>query len=285
MIAPLIINNEQTNYLIDTEGQIYNKNTNKILTGTIRSGYRMVKLTINKVKKDYSVHRLVAQTFIDNPNNLPIVNHKDRNKLNNNINNLEWVSQSDNMLHAYNNGIKFKNRQKIQPIENEIIDEEHGWKQYKNTNYWGNKKGKIVNIKTKKYLNFKLNNDGYCVYYLYIDKKRYNKLAHRLIYEIFSEQEISSNIDINHIDGDKQNNQFDNLELVTRSENMRHSYNILKKNIKPVLQFDLNNNFIKEFPSVSEAARQIHALPSGITQACQQKIKTYYNFIWKYKKV
>ena len=41
-------------------------------------------------------HRLVAEYFIDNPNNLPVVNHKDENKLNNNVNNLEWATYSQN---------------------------------------------------------------------------------------------------------------------------------------------------------------------------------------------
>lgn len=50
----------------------------------------------------YGVHRLVALAFIPNPNNLPEVNHKDGNKLNNNIDNLEWVSKSDNIKHSFN---------------------------------------------------------------------------------------------------------------------------------------------------------------------------------------
>lgn len=59
----------------------------------------MVKLTINGKKKDYLVHRLVALTFLDNPFNLPQVNHKDKNKLNNSVSNLEWISIKDNMIH------------------------------------------------------------------------------------------------------------------------------------------------------------------------------------------
>ena len=90
MFLPLIINNQKTQYLISDVGEIKNINTNKILQGTIRNGYQMVKLTVNKIKKDYLVHRLVALTFLDNPLNLPQVNHKDKNKLNNSVDNLEW---------------------------------------------------------------------------------------------------------------------------------------------------------------------------------------------------
>ena len=60
----------------------------------------MVRLTINGIKKGYAVHRLVAETFIPNPDNLPIVNHKDGDKTNNHLDNLEIVSKSENALHA-----------------------------------------------------------------------------------------------------------------------------------------------------------------------------------------
>ena len=56
----LIINNNETTYKINEHGEIFNSKTNKYLQGTIRNGYRMVKLTIDGVKKDYLVHRLVA---------------------------------------------------------------------------------------------------------------------------------------------------------------------------------------------------------------------------------
>jgi len=57
-------------------------------------------------EKAYLVHRMVAITFIPNPEELPQVNHKDGNKLNNEVNNLEWVSCGDNQRHAYNTGLK-----------------------------------------------------------------------------------------------------------------------------------------------------------------------------------
>lgn len=56
-------------------------------------------------RKDFKAHRLVAEYFIDNPNDYPIVNHIDGNKANNHIENLEWCTYSQNNIHAYKNGL------------------------------------------------------------------------------------------------------------------------------------------------------------------------------------
>ena len=76
-------------------------------------------------RKDFKGHRLVAEYFIDNPNNYPIVNHIDGNKANNNIENLEWSTYSQNNIHAYKNGLnRSKKRQcTINGINDERITE------------------------------------------------------------------------------------------------------------------------------------------------------------------
>lgn len=68
----------------------------KYINPFISSGYSRVSLTKNGKSKKYSVHRLVAEAFIPNPNNLPLVNHKDETRNNNCVNNLEWCT------HRYN---------------------------------------------------------------------------------------------------------------------------------------------------------------------------------------
>ena len=139
----LIINNILTDYDINEKGQIYSHKTNKFLTGYIdNTGYRIVLLTVEGKKKNYLVHRLVAQTFIPNENNLPIVNHKDGNKLNNVVDNLEWVTQSENRIHAIKTEISdlaYGKRNKNQIDINDI----ETWKQYLDTNYYVSKDGQV----------------------------------------------------------------------------------------------------------------------------------------------
>ena len=67
----------------------------------IWGGYKIITYK----NKTYKVHRLIAETFIPNPNNLPQVNHIDGNKLNNNVDNLEWCTPQENTQHAYDNGL------------------------------------------------------------------------------------------------------------------------------------------------------------------------------------
>ncbi len=69
------------------------------------SGYYRVRATIERQKMTFKIHREVAKAFIPNPNNLPQVNHKDGNKKNNAVDNLEWVTNQENAQHAIRMGL------------------------------------------------------------------------------------------------------------------------------------------------------------------------------------
>ena len=75
-----------------------------------RNGYVYVYLCNDGKDINMRVHRLVAEAFIPNPNNLPQVNHKDGNKINNRVDNLEWCTASENIRHAYKNGLRNKKK-------------------------------------------------------------------------------------------------------------------------------------------------------------------------------
>lgn len=72
----------------------------RILIPQIRNGYLFVRLSKDAEKKCFSVHRLVAEYFLPNPENKPCVNHIDGNRKNNNVKNLEWVTSHENMQHS-----------------------------------------------------------------------------------------------------------------------------------------------------------------------------------------
>lgn len=92
------------NYLISEEGRIFiekDKELKEISYSIDRLGYLRVKIKIGKYnRKTIRIHRLVAETYLENPNNYPQVNHIDENKLNNNVSNLEWVTNKQNAQHS-----------------------------------------------------------------------------------------------------------------------------------------------------------------------------------------
>ena len=137
-------------------------------------GYMKVQLYKRGVPKMHYVHRLVAETFLPNPNNEPQVNHIDGNKQNNNVNNLEWSSASHNQIHSIRHGLR-------------------------------------------------------------------------------------------------------------ASSPMAGKLGALNHNSKPVLQYDLNGNFLQRFNSVADANRHLGVKSYSIAECAKGKNKTAYGFKWKYE--
>lgn len=96
-------------YQVSNTGKVRNAKSGNLLSlnRLTKCGYRKAALYLeNRKSKECRIHRLVAETFISNPDNKETVNHKDGDKLNNHVNNLEWATRSEQVFHSYELGLK-----------------------------------------------------------------------------------------------------------------------------------------------------------------------------------
>jgi len=96
---------KDTRYFVDKMGNVFT-NGKKLSARYDKDGYKMVSMYIGKEKKTFKVHRLVAETYIPNPENKPEVNHDDGNKENNFVGNLLWATSLENITHAIETGLR-----------------------------------------------------------------------------------------------------------------------------------------------------------------------------------
>ncbi|MFA7290120.1 MAG: NUMOD4 domain-containing protein [Melioribacteraceae bacterium] len=111
-------------YKISNLGNVFSVRNNKELKNSFnkRNGYYYIRLYNHCKNKALYIHRLVAIEFILNPKNLKEVNHKDCNKSNNNVSNLEWVSRKQNIQHAHLNNLYKKRRGEC--MSNKLTDKQ-----------------------------------------------------------------------------------------------------------------------------------------------------------------
>jgi len=106
-------------YYISDHGQVksYKRGRERILkpylVGDLGNQYLAIGICTNGKRKNHKIHKLIALYFIPNPFNKLTVNHKDCNKTNNNIDNLEWATQKENIRHAWQNGLCELNRNSV----------------------------------------------------------------------------------------------------------------------------------------------------------------------------
>lgn len=134
------INGYEGLYQISNLGKVKSIISNKILKGNENAEYIYVTLCKNGKQKIKKIHRLVAEAFIDNPNNYLYINHKDENKKNNIVNNLEWCTKAYNNNYGTRNERMSKNKSKYKIIqkdkEGKIIKKwQNIWDLEHNTSY------------------------------------------------------------------------------------------------------------------------------------------------------
>lgn len=269
-------------YFIYDNGDVLNTKTNKMLKGSIgQHGYRYYRLSKNNVKKMFYAHRLVAENFLINDENLPVVNHKDGDKLNNNVNNLEWTTYSKNVEHAHSNKLIASVRER-EYYKEDLLNEE--WKKVPGYNYSVSNLGRVRNDKTLLLLKPSLT-CGYNKVRLSNNGTAKDIMVHKLVYCIFNEiKDIPKGYVIDHINANKVDNSLKNLRLITLSENVKSALYTTKTNssCRKVEQLTLTDTHIAFFDSCAEAARELGLDSSTISKVCRGINKSHGGFHFKY---
>ena len=211
---------EYYNYIVYSDGTVYSKKRKRFLKGKIDNvgyhvyalaiGDRFISNTNKKLSKMVYAHRLIAQLFLPNPNNLPYVHHIDGNRLNNDVSNLKWVSFKQHSQYHTNKTQKEKPKYYKKDLDGEqwLIIPDY-------PSYSISSKGRVRNNRTNRLLKI----DNYQKYsrISFSDKRHY--YIHRLVYCVFHNDYDLENFVIDHIDGNPKNNDLDNLQKITQSEN------------------------------------------------------------------
>lgn len=141
-------------------------------------------------------------------------------------------------------------------------------------------------LNTGRFLKCRLR-DGYPSVTLCKNGVKTSVFIHRVVAETFI-QTIRGirTLQVNHIDGNKENNSIDNLEWCTPKENTLHYHRVLgggKHNKREVLQYDHAGNFISEYASLSYASNAVGGSPSNIYKCCVGEYKSSYGYYWRFK--
>ena len=255
--------NNFDNYIICENGDVYNIKTKKKITYCKIK--HQVKLYKNKKTKNFTLSRLIYETYYEPLTVNDVVSFKDNNKENFHYKNLIKIKRSD-MLKVENH-IELDNNKEWKIIKD--------YEEYKISNY-----GDIFSLKSNKILNPIKNFENYFYIKLIKNNKRNSLFVHRLVYDTFKNINDIENTVIDHIDNNPSNNFIDNLREVSKSEN---SYNRIfpKKIPDKIYQYSLNNEFIKEWNNYDEIKNTLNFNSSHISNCCLNKIKKAYNFIWR----
>ena len=263
MYKKIFIEQQETTYRIYDDGRVMNEKTGRYHKGFIRNGYRWFDLRWNNKKYSKSQHRLLAEYFIENPNNYEYVHHKNNNRLDNRIDNLAWVNASENNKKA-NKLPSLKDHQDY--LDYDLSQEE--WKTFRNTRYMVSNLGRVKNCQTNKILRGKITDSGYREYCLTFDNKKHSLAGHKLVWEVWdgTKQKI-----INHKNGNKLDNRIINLENVSNQENtLKAIYETKTLKYKKTACYDKEGNLVQVFLNNADAARHMNVTPQSIQSAIKK---------------
>lgn len=234
-------------YQVNQWGDIFSFYTNKKIKYSLsKDGYKQYNLSKNKKKQIMTAHRAVALAFIPNPNNYPVVNHKDENPLNCYVDNLEWCTYQYNAI--YNNAHMKRGKNLSKKV------------------YQYDLNGELVAIynsvkEVSEFISSYCGNISTCANGKdYKGKHCVTVKGYIFSYEELSEEDIKNRLDI-------QNKQA-----------FRWKKKIVQK-------LNLNNEIISEYESVQIASKENNIYTSQISRACRGYEKGYicHGYKWRYK--
>lgn len=281
MKKKVIIESEETHYSIFDDGRLVNDLNNHFLKGSIRNGYHYYQLTGKGWKKNFPAHRLVAEAFLDNVERLPIVHHKNGDKLDNKVDNLEWVTYSKNAIEVIRQVPRTNKRPKYEYYNGNIVEDEE-WAQYRDTNYYISNYGRLWNRENNRILKQHEGRGGYLYFTITINKKTVKLIAHRAVFESFNHIVLTTQEQIDHINANRQDNRLCNLQLVSsQGNNYLRSERLKENNDYYIYQKTLDNEVIAIYLSIADAARAVGVADGSISNCIQGKCSTIKGYKWE----
>ncbi len=283
-------------YDVSNFGRVKNNITKRILVGQKDklSGYMLLSISSNDGKSCTKyIHRLMAEAFLLNPDNCKFIIHKDNDKSNNIVTNIEWISNKNRQQKM--------NNEKLKKIKKSDSNDGEQWKivqeynKYEVSNY-----GNSRNRYTQKISKLKPNLNGYYTKKIYdSNNKTCMRFVHRLVAITFIPNPEKYPV-VNHKDGNKLNNRIENLEWCSYSYNTKHAFlnNLIKKNPNKhkisQIHFKTNkliklwnskkdvcSNFKISYRILNRLIKNSTVHNNSIFQLYNEKIIEYDNEIWK----
>jgi hypothetical protein len=265
-------------YIINRKGIVKSLIIDKILEDTYNTQFEQAYKSVKLIDKEgnrnsFLIHTLVYKTFVgDIPKNM-VIDHIDRDKFNNNLENLRLLTQSENSKNCIRTDIQ---KNDLDILSSNFINIGKKYNNFDLSNYTINEYGQI---KTKTNKLMKLSNQRNYKIISLIDKlnnKRHNIRINQLVATIFLENPNNYKI-VHHKDNNRENNQISNLEWTDHKQNITYSQG------KKIAQYSLNDEFIKEFDSVNDAFRELgKQYGANIRWVCDGKRQTAFGFKWKW---
>lgn len=227
------------------------KTGRKLKPSKHHSGYYVLGLSKEGRFKNYVIHRLVALTHLENPNNLPVVDHVDRDKSNNKKSNLRWATYSENTLNV---------SEKKTYNTMEFTEEDIKGEIWKNSNIlrYGVYNLEVSSLGKLKYKR----KTGRDILIIPKDKQDYNSIAfrsedksvprfrtllHVFVWKVFNGDYDDKKYVVNHKNGNKSDCRLSNLELCTFSENTKHAHDNGMISTYRVMTKELGKDIINDF--------------------------------------